>query len=80
MSRHSRDPFQTIRSEGGLLPPELLKRIAEGDHELPGLEQATYHLGQGERLGEAVTRSWNRLLGAWAAFRDASAKLAASVV
>ena len=63
MSRPTRDLFQTIRSEGGLLPPELLKRIVEGDSELPGMAPADYHLEEGARLSEAVTRSWNRLRG-----------------
>jgi len=76
MSRRSRELFQTIRTEGGLLPPELLKRIAEGDGNLPGLAPSDYHLEETARLAEAVTRSWNRLLGAWAAFRDARATLA----
>lgn len=76
MSRRSRDLFQTIRTEGGLLPPEVLKRIAEGNGDLPGLVPSDYHLEETARLAEAVTRSWNRLLGAWAAFRDARAALA----
>ncbi len=76
MSRRSRDLFQTVRTEGGLLPPELLKRIAKGDGDLPGLAPSDYHLEETARLAEAVTRSWNRLLGAWVAFRDARATLA----
>ncbi len=75
MSRRTRALFETIGSEGGLLPPELLKRIAAGDGELPGLAATDYHLEPGARLGEAVTRSWNRLLGAWASFREARSKL-----
>ena len=76
MSRRPRDLFQTIRTEGCLLPPELLKRIAEGDRELPGIAPADYHLEEGARLSEAVTRSWNRVRGAWESFRDARTKLA----
>lgn len=75
MSRRSRDLFQTVRTEGGLLPPELLKRIAEGDSDLPGSAPSDYHLEETARLAEAVTRSWNRVLGAWTAFRDARAAL-----
>jgi hypothetical protein len=61
-------PFTTIRSEGALLPPELLARIADGDKDLGGLAPTDYHLGQTERLGEAISRSWNRLVGVWASF------------
>ena len=59
------DLFTTIRSEGGLLPPDLLQRVAEGDSDLKGLKPTDYHLATGERINEAVNRSWNRLVGAW---------------
>jgi len=69
MSRKRRQVFDTVDSQGGLLPPELLKRVADGDKDLDGLAPADYHLAEGERLTEAVSRSWNRLVGAWAGFR-----------
>lgn len=61
-------PFITIRSEGALLPPELLTRITDGAKDLGGLAPTDYHLGETERLGEAISRSWNRLVGVWASF------------
>jgi hypothetical protein len=61
-------PFITIRSEGALLPPELLARIVDADKDLGGLVPTDYHLGENERLGEAIARSWNRLVGVWASF------------
>lgn len=73
MSRN-RHPFQTIRSEGGLLPADLLQRIAQGDKDLGGLRPDDYHL-QDLPLNEAIVRSWNRLVGAWAHFREARAAL-----
>jgi hypothetical protein len=76
MTRRSRDLFETIRTEGGLLPGELLKRVADGDKDLKGLDPDDYHLVKGERLNEVITRSWNRLLGAWASFGDAAGQLA----
>ncbi len=60
--------FTTIRTEGAILPRDLLARIAAGDKELGGLSPDDYHLS-GERLNEAINRAWNRLQGAWAAFR-----------
>ena len=60
-----------IRSEGGLLPQELLTRILGEDTTLEGTRTADYHIPKGERLGEAVNRSWNRLRGLWPAFREA---------
>jgi len=75
MPARGRQPFLTVRSEGGLLPPDLLQRLASGDSDLPGLSPESYHLGPHERLTEHVARSWTRLLGAWASFRDARARL-----
>ncbi|MCL6640867.1 MAG: SAM-dependent methyltransferase, partial [Candidatus Rokubacteria bacterium] len=74
----TRDTFTTVRSEGGILPPDLLRRIADGDPSLGGLRAEDYHLAAGERLNEAINRSWNRLVGAWAAFQDQLARLPAS--
>jgi hypothetical protein len=67
--------FTTIRTEGGLLSAALLARVASGDATLPGLRAEDYHLARGERVGEIVTRSWNRLTGAWKGFAEALADL-----
>jgi hypothetical protein len=67
-----RELFTTIRTEGGLLPADLLQRIVHGDKELSGLDDASYHLVAGERLNERISQSWNRLLGVWKAFRAAA--------
>lgn len=63
--------FTTVRTEGGLLPADLLSRVASLDRDLDGLSPEAYHLLAHERIGEAVTRSWNRMVGAWTSFRDA---------
>lgn len=55
-----------VRTEGGLLPPDLLERVRALDRKLPGLDEAAYGLRRGERFGEAITRSWNNLVGDWA--------------
>ncbi len=64
-----KSPFTTIRTEGGLLPADLLQRIVSGK-DLPGLRPEDYHLAANERLNEAISRSWNRLLGVWQSFDD----------
>src|SRR5690348_8786259 len=74
MPANHRDPFTTIHTEGALLPTALLQRIADGDREAPGLAADDYHV-VGVRLNEAINQSWNRLLGAWTAFREARARL-----
>jgi hypothetical protein len=45
------------------------------DKEIDGLEPESYHLLPGEKLNEAINRSWNRLLGARTAFRASAEKL-----
>lgn len=57
-----------IRSEGGLLPADVLARIAALDRDLGGLAASDFHLAPNERLGEAIARSWARLTAAWEAF------------
>jgi hypothetical protein len=67
--------FTTVRSEGAILPVDLLQRIAQGDPNLDGLTPETYNLLKTEKLNEAINRSWNRLLSAWTAFKAAQDKL-----
>lgn len=62
--------FNTIRTEGAILPAELLQRIVNGDATLEGLKSTDYHLSPSERLNEAATRSWNRLIGVWQTYRE----------
>ncbi len=69
MQTISRTPFTTVKTEGGILPPDLLARIV-GGQDLKGLKPADYHLAPTERLNEAISRSWNRLLGVWQSFDD----------
>ena len=72
--RRSQSAFTAVRSEGGILPTELLQRVALGDSSLPGLEPDDYHLDKSEQVGEAINRSWARLLGCWTTFREAAQK------
>lgn len=76
MSFRPLEGFLAVRSEGGLLPADLLQRIVAGSKEVEGLDpQRDYHLAGGELLNEAVSRSWQRLLGAWRNFRAAASFL-----
>src|SRR5579885_3145250 len=76
MSRSAHTSFQTVRSEGGLLPADLLQRVAAGDPDLGGLQDADYHASD-LPLNERIVRSWNRLVGAWTSFQEARASLPA---
>jgi len=75
MRASRQSPFVTVRSEGAILPPDLLQAVARGDGQLEGLRSEDYHLAAGEKLNEAISRSWNRLLGVWTAFQDTLAKV-----
>jgi hypothetical protein len=74
MARRTQE-FQTLRSEGGLLPPDLLRRVIDPRGSLKGTRPEDYGLPQGERLNEVITQSWNRLRRHWGEFRAAAAKL-----
>jgi hypothetical protein len=65
----------TIRTVGGLLPPDVLSRVLAGDKDLAGLSSADYHLAAGESPREAANRSWAYLTGVWSGYRNALAKL-----
>lgn len=67
--KHSQQGFSTIKTEGLLLPPELIARVADLDPKLPGIRPEDYNLPKGERINEATNRSWNRLTALWARFR-----------
>ena len=75
MQTRTRDLFLTVRTEGAILPSDLLERIAAGDPDLGGLTPEAYHLPEGEKITETTNRAWNRLLSAWSAFRNASERL-----
>lgn len=67
--------YTAVRLEGGLLSADLIERIAAADPDLPGNRPDDYHLAAGERLGDAASRKWEYLLGAYRAFRDRIAAL-----
>ena len=75
MARRANE-FQTIRSEGGLLPPDLLHRVIDPTAKLPGNKPEDYGLPTGDRLNEAITQSWNRLRRHWREFQAVAANLA----
>ncbi len=69
--------FTTVRSEGAILPTDLLQRVAQGDTTLGGLTPDAYHLS-GEKLNEAINRAWNHMLAAWTVFKAGREKLPAN--
>lgn len=68
--------FQTIRTEGAILPPDILRRIAS--LKVDGATPDAYHLPPGSKLNEAISRSWTSLLTHWQAFQEAREKIPGS--
>lgn len=67
--------FEAITVVGGVLPPALLGRIQTGAlQDEAGLKAASYFLSGRETIGDAASRSWAYLKGAWQDWHDADAK------
>lgn len=67
--RKGASQFQTIRSEGALLPPDVLRRIAA--QSVDGVSPESYHLPPSIKLNEAISHSWNLLRAHWKSFQEA---------
>ncbi|WP_067135661.1 Eco57I restriction-modification methylase domain-containing protein [Microtetraspora malaysiensis] len=72
-----KNAYLAVDVQGSLLPQDVLSRIAAADRELPGMRPEDYHLAEAERLGDAASRRWDYLLGAYRAFLEKLAKLPA---
>ena len=68
-----RREFQTVRSEGGLLPPDPLRGFLDRRSSLAGTRPGDYGLSPGESQNEVITHSWNRLRRHYGEFRAAAA-------
>ena len=69
----STNQFQTIRSEGALLPPDVLQAIAS--QKVDGVSPASYHLPPGIKLNEAIAHSWSVLQKYWRGFQEIRCRL-----
>ncbi|SNT48738.1 N-6 DNA Methylase [Streptosporangium subroseum] len=70
-----RSAYLAVDVAGSLIPQDVLSRIAAADRDLPGMRSEDYHLAAAERLGDAASRRWEYLLGAYRAFRERMDKL-----
>ena len=61
--------FESVTTEGALLPSDFLNRLAQRDREIQGLTPDAYHLGSGEKLNEAISRSLEPRAGRVEKFR-----------
>ena len=67
--RKKADQFQTIRTEGAILPPDVLRLIAA--QSVDGVTPESYHLPPSIKPNESISRSWNVLRAYWKAFQEA---------
>ncbi|MEZ5940628.1 MAG: N-6 DNA methylase [Planctomycetaceae bacterium] len=75
MARNNQQ-FTTIRTEGALLPPDILQRIAS--QKVDGMRPTDYHLPEGFKTTEAITQSWDMLKKHWKSFQEAREHLSES--
>lgn len=68
----NRDQFQTIRTQGAILPADVLHRI--NALQIEGLKPEDYHLPPSIKLNEAISQSWSRVLAFWKSFSEAREK------
>jgi hypothetical protein len=61
--------FASVRTVGGLLPADMLTRIADGK-DISGSTPADYHVVGVRSVRDAAERHWDYLKGAWRALRD----------
>ncbi len=59
----------SVRTVGGLLPADMLIRIAEG-RDVSGSRPADYHVVGARSVQDAAERHWDFLKGAWRVLRD----------
>ena len=78
MASRTQSAFQTVKTEGALLPADILKRVSEGDSGLEGLSPESYHLDPAEKINEATNRAWTVCREAWQRFQKARADLPAA--
>ena len=56
--------WNSIKSEGGLLPSDLLQRILRSES-IPGMEPTDYGLDPNERIGDEINYAWTKLIARW---------------
>ncbi|MCL5670896.1 MAG: hypothetical protein M1423_06330, partial [Acidobacteria bacterium] len=59
--------YFAIRSEGGLLPLDILERLAR--EELPGQKARDFGLAKGRRLGDEIAGAWSDAQDYWSVFK-----------
>ena len=67
--------MSAVTTTGGLLPRDLLDRVATHDPKLDGTTPDSYGLAPGEQLSNSIAHSWNRVGTLWERFNSELATL-----
>ena len=67
--------MSAVTTTGGLLPRDLLDRVATHDAKLDGTTPDSYGLAPGEQLSNSIAHSWNRVGTLWERFNSELASL-----
>ena len=67
--------MSAVTTTGGLLPRDLLDRVATHDARLDGTTPDSYGLAPGEQLSNSIAHSWNRFGTLWERFNTELATL-----
>ncbi|MBQ7738628.1 MAG: N-6 DNA methylase [Desulfovibrionaceae bacterium] len=71
----NRSGLSYVKTEGELLPPDILNSVLSNDTKMPGLDSVSYGLAPRERLNEAINRTWQRMCSLWNSFQEERRKL-----
>lgn len=76
MQTRQKELFTTIKSEGGILPLDYLRKVESFSKDIKGITSADYHLIEGEAILQKISRDWARAQTAWTSFKKAREKIA----
>ncbi len=74
MARGDRLGLSSVRTEGAILPPSVLRRIHELSPTLGGTSPEDFGLS-GTRVREAASQAWNALQASWNSFQKERSRL-----
>ncbi len=68
-SKKSDAGLKNVRTQGAIIPLELLVASMDGEPQVDGLRPEDFHLFGGQRLNEKITECWEKLQRCWQTFK-----------
>lgn len=69
--------FQTIRSQGAILPSDLLRRVAAREIS-EGISPESYHLTANMKISDEISQSWAKIKSHWDSFSEVREQIGAN--